>query len=153
MAIASGRVAEAHGGDRILGGNNSIGTERYYFMYGSKGAAGGQPTPGTTRLGGEGVRPMATVEDGSLHEGAQSRAGDGPLVTGCGRRIELRHLRIGRPDRPAHRIALAVGEARGGVPGAWAALSLDEARALGRLLLQEAGAEDSSDSWAGDLTR
>ncbi|MFJ6837904.1 hypothetical protein [Streptomyces sp. NPDC091209] len=58
--------------------------------------------------------------------------------------FEARQLRIGRPDRPAHRIALNVGEARGGVPGAWAALSPDEARALGRLLLQAAGATASS---------
>lgn len=87
---------------------------------------------------------MATVEDESLREGAQGWADDAHLVTGCGRRIEVRHLRIGRPDRPAHRIALDVGEARGGVPGTWASLSPDEARALGRLLLQRAGATASS---------
>ncbi|MER6537966.1 hypothetical protein ABT215_30060 [Streptomyces sp900105755] len=89
---------------------------------------------------------MATVEDESLGEGARNWADDAHLVTGCGRRIEVRQLRIGRPDRPAHRIALDVGEVSGGVPGAWAALSPEEARSLGRLLLKKAGATASEAS-------
>ncbi|MFI2200267.1 hypothetical protein ACH47Z_05680 [Streptomyces sp. NPDC020192] len=64
------------------------------------------------------------------------------LVTRCGRRIEVRRLRFGRPDRPVSRIALDVGQDRGGVPGVWAALTPEEARGLARLLLAQADATE-----------
>ncbi|MEV6113553.1 hypothetical protein AB0L59_13820 [Streptomyces sp. NPDC052109] len=66
-----------------------------------------------------------------------------PLVTRCGRRIEVRCLWFGRPERPVGRITLDVGEAKGGEPGVWAALTPDEARGLARLLLQQAGAAEA----------
>ncbi|MGW1003646.1 hypothetical protein [Streptomyces sp. NPDC002520] len=65
-------------------------------------------------------------------------------MTTCGRRIEVRGLRLGSPDRPVGRIALDVGADQGGVPGAWAALTADEARSLARLLLEQAGSSDHS---------
>jgi hypothetical protein len=63
---------------------------------------------------------------------------DPPLVTGCGRRMEVHCLRFVAPGRTIGRIALAVGPDRGGEPGLWAALTPDEARRLGRLLLDRA---------------
>ncbi|MEU4929092.1 hypothetical protein AB0G54_21635 [Streptomyces yokosukanensis] len=67
------------------------------------------------------------------------RAAEVPLVTRCGRRIEVRRLRLGPADRPVSRIALNVGEDQGGEPGVWAALTPDEALGLARLLLEQAG--------------
>ncbi|MEU8929796.1 hypothetical protein AB0D30_07905 [Streptomyces sp. NPDC048409] len=81
---------------------------------------------------------MATVEDEPLRGVQENRADDAHLVTGCGRRIEVRSLRLGRPDGSVHRIALDIGEDCGGVPGTWAALSPDEAHALASLLLRQA---------------
>lgn len=67
-------------------------------------------------------------------------AGGNPsLVTACGRRIAVRCLRLAPADRPISRVTLDVGQARGGEPGTWAALTADEARALAHLLLQHAG--------------
>ncbi|MFJ9351314.1 hypothetical protein [Streptomyces sp. NPDC101237] len=86
---------------------------------------------------------MATVEDEPLRGVGENRADDAHLVTGCGRRIEVRSLRLGRPDRAVQRIALAIGEDRGGVPGTWAALSPDEAHALASLLLRQAAVAGS----------
>ncbi|MGW7529219.1 hypothetical protein [Streptomyces sp. NPDC054783] len=63
-------------------------------------------------------------------------------MTRCGRRIEVRCLSLGHPDRPVSRIALDVGEDRGGEPGVWAALTPEEARGLARLLLQRVGAAE-----------
>ncbi|MFG2881837.1 hypothetical protein ACGFYV_05845 [Streptomyces sp. NPDC048297] len=60
-------------------------------------------------------------------------------MTTCGRRIEVRGLRLGSPERPVGRIALDVGEDRGGEPGTWAALTAEEARRLAHLLLEQAG--------------
>ncbi|MFI9250425.1 hypothetical protein [Streptomyces sp. NPDC053069] len=67
---------------------------------------------------------------------------DSPLVTRCGRRIDVRCLWLGQPERPVGRITLDVGEDQGGEPGVWAALTPDEARDLARLLLQQAGAAE-----------
>ncbi|SDD65718.1 hypothetical protein [Streptomyces prasinopilosus] len=64
---------------------------------------------------------------------------DPSFVTACGRRIAVRCLRLAPADRPIGRVALDVGRERGGVPGTWAALTADEARALARLLLLQAG--------------
>ncbi|MEU6772289.1 hypothetical protein [Streptomyces sp. NPDC046759] len=82
---------------------------------------------------------MATVSDARVGRIDESRAGESRIVTTCGRRIAVRCLRLGHPDRPVRRIALEVGEDRGGEPGVWAALSPDEARGLALLLLQQAG--------------
>ncbi|GHE03254.1 hypothetical protein [Streptomyces alanosinicus] len=97
---------------------------------------------------------MTTTASDRLHGIEVSRAEQIPLVTGCGRRIEVRHLRLGPPDRPVRRIALNVGEDQGGEPGVWAALTPAEARGLARLLLQQAGqagaTEQSADAGPRD---
>ncbi|GGT01840.1 hypothetical protein GCM10010254_22700 [Streptomyces chromofuscus] len=85
---------------------------------------------------------MATADEDRLHTITRSGAEETPLVTTCGRRIEVRCLRFGRPDHPVDRIALAVGEDRGGEHGVWAALTPDEARGLARRLLQQADAAE-----------
>ncbi|WP_406731431.1 hypothetical protein [Streptomyces sp. NBC_01794] len=87
---------------------------------------------------------MATAVNDRLHRIDESRAEETALVTKCGRRIEARCLRLGRPDRPGpvSRIALDIGEDQGGEPGVWAALTPDEARGLARLLLQQVGATE-----------
>ncbi|MEU8690179.1 hypothetical protein [Streptomyces sp. NPDC048665] len=85
---------------------------------------------------------MTTAAD-ERHEGIErSPVAESRLVTMCGRRIEVRRLRLGLADRPVSRIALDVGEDRGGVPGVWASLTPDEARGLARLLLRQAGATE-----------
>ncbi|MFI6848961.1 hypothetical protein OG535_02305 [Kitasatospora sp. NBC_00085] len=61
-----------------------------------------------------------------------------PLVTACGRRIEVRRLRLGAAGLRLGRIALAVGPERGGTSRIWAGLSPAEARELARLLLDQA---------------
>ncbi|MEU6536948.1 hypothetical protein [Streptomyces sp. NPDC047000] len=63
---------------------------------------------------------------------------DPPLVTGCGRRIEVHCLRFRAPGHTIGRVALAVGQDQSGEPGMWAALTPDEARRLARLLLDHA---------------
>ena len=63
---------------------------------------------------------------------------DSRLVTGCGRRIAVRCLRLAPAERPISRVALDVGRDQGGEPGVWAALTADEARDLARLLLLHA---------------
>ncbi|MGW2648916.1 hypothetical protein ACWC2T_29340 [Streptomyces sp. NPDC001393] len=85
---------------------------------------------------------MATAGSDRLYRTDDSRTEQTPLVTRCGRRIDVRCLSLGHPDRPVSRIALAVGEDQGGEPGVWAALTPDEARGLARLLLQRIGAAD-----------
>ncbi|WP_369387465.1 hypothetical protein AB5J72_07525 [Streptomyces sp. CG1] len=85
---------------------------------------------------------MTTTGSDRLHRIEVSRAEEIPLVTKCGRRIQVRCLRLGHPDRPVSRIALNVGEDQGGEPGVWAALTPDEARGLARLLLEQAGATE-----------
>ncbi|WP_307804672.1 hypothetical protein [Streptomyces sp. VRA16 Mangrove soil] len=59
-------------------------------------------------------------------------------MTTCGRKIAVHRLRLAVADRPIGRLALDVGEDRGGDPGAWASLTADEARELARLLLLHA---------------
>lgn len=83
---------------------------------------------------------MTTAGSDRLERPEDGHAGEPLLVTTCGRRIEVRHLHLGCQERPVSRIALAVGEDRGGVPGVWAALTPDEARGLARMLLVQAGA-------------
>ncbi|MGW1809736.1 hypothetical protein [Streptomyces sp. NPDC002078] len=85
---------------------------------------------------------MATAADDRLCSNDESGTDEARLVTRCGRRIEVHRLLLGHPDRPVSRIALDVGEARGGEPGVWAALTPDEARGLARLLLQRVGAAE-----------
>ncbi|MDH6117479.1 hypothetical protein [Kitasatospora sp. GAS204B] len=60
-----------------------------------------------------------------------------PLVTACGRRIEVGALRVAIPGRPIDRITLNVGPERGGRSKVWAGLSPTEARALAQLLLAQ----------------
>lgn len=64
---------------------------------------------------------------------------DASLVTTCGRRIAVRYLRLAPADRPITRVTLDMGRDQGDEPGAWAALTPDEARDLARLLLLHAG--------------
>lgn len=76
---------------------------------------------------------MATTGQGP------SRTADGThVVTSCGRRIAVKCLRLTSSDRPISRVTLDVGREQGGEPGAWAALTTDEARDLARLLLTHA---------------
>ncbi|MHC3469531.1 hypothetical protein ACYF6T_12525 [Streptomyces sp. 7R007] len=63
---------------------------------------------------------------------------DNCVVTTCGRRIAVRRLRLAPAERPITRVTLDVGRAKGGEPGAWAALTAAEARDLARLLLLHA---------------
>jgi hypothetical protein len=90
-----------------------------------------------------GTAGAAGTQSTESTESTESTAGNDrlgtPLVTTCGRRIGVRCLWLGRPDRPVGRITLDVGEDQGGEPGVWAALTPDEARGLARLLLQQAG--------------
>jgi len=69
---------------------------------------------------------------------------DTALVTGCGRRIAVRRLRLAPADRPISRVTLDVGRDQGDEPGVWAALTVDEARDLARLLLLHAGLAERS---------
>ncbi|MQY36615.1 hypothetical protein SRB17_46170 [Streptomyces sp. RB17] len=85
---------------------------------------------------------MATAGNDRLHRTEAGRTEENPLVTRCGRRIDVRCLRLGDPGRPVSRIALEVGEDQGGEPGVWAALTPDEARGLAHLLLQRIGAAE-----------
>ncbi|MFE9611082.1 hypothetical protein [Streptomyces sp. NPDC006012] len=71
----------------------------------------------------------------------QERSGQGEgvsLVTGCGRRIAVKCLRLASPENPISRVTLNVGKERYGEPGTWASLTADEARGLAHLLLAEA---------------
>ena len=67
-----------------------------------------------------------------------STTADPPLVTGCGRRIEVHCLRFAAPGHTIGRVALVVGQDQSGEPGTWAALTPEEARTLARLLLDHA---------------
>ncbi|MDH6521611.1 hypothetical protein M2164_008316 [Streptomyces sp. SAI-208] len=60
------------------------------------------------------------------------------VVTACGRRIAVRRLELAPAEHPISRVTLDVGRDQGGEPGAWAALTADEARDLARLLLLQA---------------
>jgi hypothetical protein len=66
-----------------------------------------------------------------------------PLVTSCGRRIEVRCLRLAGPARPIARVTLDVGPDQGDEHGVWAALTIDEARELAHRLLAHAAVADS----------
>ncbi|MGW2422908.1 hypothetical protein ACWC0C_27285 [Streptomyces sp. NPDC001709] len=85
---------------------------------------------------------MATAGYDRLDRPEGSRTDETPLVTTCGRRIEVRCLHLGHGDRPVSRIALDVGEDQGGEPGVWAALTPAEARGLAHLLLERVGAAE-----------
>ncbi|KOU63506.1 hypothetical protein ADK57_21935 [Streptomyces sp. MMG1533] len=81
------------------------------------------------------------------HDGPARTTEDTCLVTTCGRRIAVRCLRLAPAHQPITRITLDVGQDQGGEPGAWAALTADEARDLARLLLLHAGlAERGTDT-------
>ncbi|MFJ5264709.1 hypothetical protein ACIQAC_30045 [Streptomyces sp. NPDC088387] len=81
---------------------------------------------------------MATAED------ERPRGSSTSLVTTCGRRIAVRCLRLAPADRPISRVTLDVGRGQGDEPGAWAALTADEARGLAHLLLRQAGVAESA---------
>lgn len=86
----------------------------------------------------EDVRAMATAE-----ERRSGAAGGVPLVTTCGRRIEVTCLRLASAERPISRVALDVGPEQGGEPGVWAALTAKEARDLASRLLSHAELAES----------
>lgn len=65
-------------------------------------------------------------------------AGATELVTGCGRRIVVKCLRLVPEERPISRVTLDVGGHRDGGPGIWASLTATEARELARQLLDRA---------------
>ncbi|MEU3521595.1 hypothetical protein ABZ770_41230 [Streptomyces sp. NPDC006654] len=67
-----------------------------------------------------------------------SAAEDSSLVTTCGRTIAVRYLHFAPAERPIRRVTLDIGQDQGGTPGAWAALTADEARDLASLLLRQA---------------
>jgi hypothetical protein len=71
------------------------------------------------------------------------------VVTACGRRIAVRCLQLAPAERPINRITLDVGRDQGGEPGAWAALTVGEARDLARLLLLHAGLAEHGAEPAG----
>lgn len=65
-------------------------------------------------------------------------AGEAPLVTSCGRRIDVKFLRLAAAtDRPISRVALDVGPVRSGEPGTWASLTMSEALDLARRLMAQ----------------
>ncbi|MCI3276671.1 hypothetical protein [Streptomyces cylindrosporus] len=76
---------------------------------------------------------------------------DTSLVTSCGRRIAVRCLRLALPDLPISRVTLDVGRDQGDEPGAWAALTTDEARDLARLLLVQAELADAASAPIGPM--
>ncbi|MGX1910044.1 hypothetical protein ACWIID_14450 [Streptomyces phaeochromogenes] len=82
---------------------------------------------------------MTRSERGQLH-----LTGEAPLVTACGRRIEVRFLRLAPSDRPISRVTLEVGPDQSGEHGVWAALTASEARDLARRLLSQAALAESS---------
>ncbi|MFF8191353.1 hypothetical protein ACF05L_10910 [Streptomyces bobili] len=65
-------------------------------------------------------------------------ADEAPLVTSCGRRIDVKFLRLAAAaDRPISRVALDVGPVRSGEPGTWASLTMSEALDLARRLMAQ----------------
>ncbi|MFI6402265.1 hypothetical protein [Streptomyces sp. NPDC050548] len=74
-------------------------------------------------------------------------AGEAPLVTSCGRRIDVKLLRLAAPaDRPISRVALDVGPARSGEPGTWASLTMSEALDLARRLMAQVCVAETAES-------
>ncbi|NGO47751.1 hypothetical protein G6048_38630 [Streptomyces sp. YC419] len=74
-------------------------------------------------------------------------AGEAPLVTSCGRRIEVKFLRLAAAtDRPIGRVALDVGPVRSGEPGTWASLTANEARDLADRLISQACVAETIES-------
>ncbi|CAL9631655.1 hypothetical protein [Streptomyces sp. enrichment culture] len=69
-------------------------------------------------------------------------AGATELVTGCGRRIVVKCLRLVPEERTLSRVTLDVGGHRDGGPGVWASLTATEARELARQLLERADVAD-----------
>jgi len=79
------------------------------------------------------------------------RAGEAPLVTSCGRRIDVKFLRLTVTDRPISRVTLGVSPVGSGEPGTWASLTANEARDLaGRLVSQACVAETVESAWVDD---
>jgi hypothetical protein len=81
----------------------------------------------------KGVEAMA--KSGS---GAPQPVAEAQLVTSCGRLIAVKYLRLVTTGQPFSRVTLDLGPDCGGVPGAWAALTSQEARELARRLLAQA---------------
>ncbi|XUL85390.1 hypothetical protein ACQ86D_00710 [Streptomyces galilaeus] len=70
-----------------------------------------------------------------------------PLVTSCGRRIDVKFLRLAAAtDRPISRIALAVGPVWSGEPGTWASLTMGEALDLARRLMTQVRVAETAGS-------
>ncbi|WP_354637290.1 OsmC family protein [Kitasatospora camelliae] len=73
-----------------------------------------------------------------------------PLVTACGRRIDVGQLKVDGPAAWIGRVTLDVGPETGGTSRIWAGLSPAEARELAqRLLDQAARTENESSSRSG----
>ena len=62
--------------------------------------------------------------------------------TMCGREIQVGHLALGGGRHPAQRVSLDIGASPGGGTGAWAGLTVAEARQLAEALLTQAAACD-----------
>jgi uncharacterized OsmC-like protein len=65
--------------------------------------------------------------------------------TTCGREVRAGWLALGDAQRPARRVSLDIGRAPGGRDGAWAALTVAEARRLAAALLEQAAAAERGD--------
>ncbi|WP_329532017.1 hypothetical protein OG568_15635 [Streptomyces sp. NBC_01450] len=73
--------------------------------------------------------------------------GEAPLVTSCGRRIDVKFLRLAAAtDRPISRVALDVGPVRSGEPGTWASLTMGEALDLARRLTAQVRVAETAES-------
>ncbi|WP_405906215.1 MULTISPECIES: hypothetical protein [unclassified Streptomyces] len=74
-------------------------------------------------------------------------AGESPLVTSCGRRIEVKFLRLAAAThRPISRVALDVGPVGSGEPGTWASLTVSEALDLARRLMAQVRVAETAES-------
>jgi hypothetical protein len=62
--------------------------------------------------------------------------------TMCGREIQVGHLALGGGRHPAQRVSLDIGAWPGGGTGAWAGLTVAEARRLAEALLTQVAACD-----------
>nr|WSY50578.1 hypothetical protein OG999_10905 [Streptomyces sp. NBC_00886] len=74
-------------------------------------------------------------------------AAEAPLVTSCGRRIDVKFLRLAAAtDRPISRVALDVGPVRSGEPGTWASLTMGEALDLARRIMAQVRVAETAES-------
>lgn len=69
--------------------------------------------------------------------------------TACGRELDVGRLALGDAEHPAHRVTMHIAECDGCDDGAWASLTVGEARRLANALLTEAAATQASEQQAG----